>query len=275
MLSRYICYTFLFASVLGIESLNAQSPRMKTEGIALGGLISKDTYLSPLNYGGKIIRYYNETNRLQSTLIGHKYFDAQLGSLENPAGNAKMYVLDARLQGAKQVPLYKGSVGTLYAGPGYDAGIGGLYNTRNGNNPATFHADANLALSFGYAYRLPWQACPILIRLSSQIDLLGVHWGQDYGESYYEMTYLSKSLNKKFNLTHWGNSYSQDIRINLDIPVYNRLIVNVMGGASFRNWTVREIENKRKAYYIGIGFTNYMKSIGGKQWLSNNNSIPF
>lgn len=275
MLSKYICYTFLFASVLRIESLNAQSLRMKTEGIALGGLISKDTYLSPLNYGGKIIRYYNETNRLQSTLIGHKYFDAQLGSLENPAGNAKMYVLDARLQGAKQVPLYKGSVGTLYAGPGYDAGIGGLYNTRNGNNPATFHADANLALSFGYAYRLPWQAYPILIRLSSQIDLLGVHWGQDYGESYYEMTYLSKSLGKKFNLTHWGNSYSQDIRINLDIPVYNRLIVNVMGGASFHNWTVREIENRRKAYFIGIGFTNYMKSIGGKQWLSNNNSIPF
>lgn len=250
-------------------------PRMKSEGILIGGMILKNTYLSPLNYGGAAIGYYNETNRAYTKHVGNKFFSVTLGKTENPAGNAHIYALQGRLYGARQYYLYRGKWGCLYAGPGYNLGIGGLYSTRNGNNPASFQADGSLALSVGYAYRLNWQLSPILFRLSSHIDLLGTHWGQDFGESYYEMTYLSKSLGKKFNFTHIGNAYTQDIRLNIDIPIYKRAIISLMGTLEIQNWTINQIDNKRNTYVLGIGFTNYMESTGGKKWLRNNNSIAF
>ncbi|MGG6550492.1 UNVERIFIED_CONTAM: DUF3316 domain-containing protein, partial [Prevotella sp. 15_C9] len=70
---------------------------------------------------------------------------------------------------------------------GIDAGMGFLYNTRNGNNPEQAYLGLNLAprLSADYAFRI--RSHPFQIRYEAQVPLVGVMFSPNYGQSYYEI----------------------------------------------------------------------------------------
>lgn len=263
--------------------------RMKLSSLGVGGIILKDEYLSPLQYGGFTVSYTNETSQLRyrplshgvpftqrllgnipreasNTWLSQRHFIVVLGQSKNPAGNATISHLQARLSGSRQYNIYQGEWGRVYLGPGYTLGAGGLYSSRNGNNPATLKLDGSLSLMASYSYRLPWIKFPALIRVSSRTDLIGVQWGQEYGESYYELYYLTEAWHKRFALTYLGKSLGQEFRLNIDLPIWDRVVYNIGYRYQHRTWTHSGLYNQMSEHSISLGITRYLRPMGGRKW---------
>lgn len=68
-----------------------------------------------------------------------------------------------------------------------DFTLGGLYNTRNSNNPAQL----KLALSVDPSVMATWRFCvkgkPFALRYEASVPLLGIAFSPNYGQSYYEI----------------------------------------------------------------------------------------
>ncbi len=273
--------------------------RMKTSSLGVGGLVLKDEYLSPLNYGGFSVQYSQESTQLRykssvqgvsiwshlfgnvdrtpsSSWIGQRHFVVSLSQTKNPAQNGSISRLEARLSGSRQYALLRAASGVFYLGPGYTVSSGGMYSSRNGNNPATFKLEGLLTLAMSYAYRLPIRSCPILLRLSSRTDLLGLRWEQQFGESYYELYYLSDALTKRLSFAHLGNSFGQELRLNVDIPILDRLICSLGYRYQHKSWQINHLYNKVNEHSVNLGFTRYFRPLGGRSWLKNNVEVlPF
>lgn len=73
------------------------------------------------------------------------------------------------------------------AGLKADALIGFVYNTRNGNNPATPKVNVNLGLSALASYPIYMKDNLILLRYQLSLPFAGVMYAHDYGQSYYEI----------------------------------------------------------------------------------------
>lgn len=280
----------------GLSDPIASSPRwynlqLRATYLGAGGLLLAEDYLSPLSYGGYTISLQHERarhlyrtpseedaslwQRIKGTAprtadprwLWHQFFAADYGSTTNPAGNATIMRLQARYETAWLYQLYQGQWGRLRLGPGLAIGVGGLYSTRNGNNPATFKQDNSLTLALSYDYRLPSPSFPIQLRLMSRMDLLGTQFSQRYGESYYEMLYVSEALDHRFALVHLGNQLSQQFRASIDIPIWDRAIVSLSYRFQHRGWEVNGLRSRQTEHVAGIGFVQYIEPRGGRQTL--------
>lgn len=250
--------------------------RRHSFSLGAGGVLLKDSYLSPLNYGGWSIQLGDERSRmLRQGWLSQRYIHVSLGQTDNPAQNASISRLELRLSQGFMLPIIQKRWGRVYLGPSYTLGIGGLYSDRNGNNPATFKADASLGLMLSYSYRLPDERFPMLVRLSSRTDLIGTHWGQEYGESYYSLYYLSKALAKRFTFTWFGNAIKQELRIGVDLPLYRRLIATLTYRIQYQVWRIQGLDNRQTEHGIQLGITRYIYRTGGKKWLHEHQALPF
>lgn len=274
------------------------SIRQQTTSLGAGGSILRDEYLSPLNYGGWAIQLNSESNRLAYTYLEGKALSDYIwannprvsnpswlrqrnltvlfGQVTNPAGNARITRLEGQLSGSMQYRLYKGNGGRFYIGPGYAALARGLYSSRNGNNPASIDLRADLTLSATYSYTLASEAFPMTFRLSSRTALLGVKWGQEFGESFYELYYVSNALKKRLGLTHLGNSFSQELRLSMDLPLFDRTVYSLGYRLNYQTSKYNELRTKHIDHGVLLGLTRYLQQHGGRSWRDNNKGgLPF
>lgn len=275
--SLFTSLILLFNATSAFSQSDNAPVRMRTTSLGVGGIVLKDEYLSPLNYAGTVYAFNDERNSLITRdWVNQKVFSLSFGDTNNPAKNATIYALRARINQHFLRQIYHGAFGKLSVGPGYTIGVGGLYSTRNGNNPATLKLDGSLSLGISYSYRMPSNRLPILFRLSSRTNLIGTHWGQGYGESYYSMYYVSKDLGKRFVLTHLANAFSQELRLNIDIPIFKHLITSLSYQFSYHQWKINNLTNQQNSHAIMVGLTRYMQPLGGTKWLRENIQIlPF
>lgn len=280
------------------SSSNHYNIQIKTQSLGLGGLVLKDEYLSPLNYGGLSLVYTQETSRLgysypqgdnlirklvavpqrepNRTKLKQRDFVFSLGRTYNPAGNAAIYRLQGRLSGSSQYRVIDQEWGRLYMGPGYTIGLGGLYSSRNGNNPATMKFDCSLSLALNYSYRLPWRKFPAIVRASSRTDLLGLQWEQQFGESYYELYYLSKDIAKRFSFAHIGRAWGQELKLSLDIPIWDKVIYTLSYRYHHKSWSMNSLQNIFNEHSVTLGLTRFVQPLGGRAWLNKaQTALPF
>lgn len=174
------------------DTLHTDKIITNSQMIGVGYVNQLDTYLSPEEYTGTELRYISHTIRENKTKLSRDIIhQARLAYTRNRADNCNelggLYNFQySVLYELENIRVGKGRL-LLKAGGGIDAGMGFLYNTRNGNNPAQAYLGLNLAprLSAAYAFRI--RSHPFQIRYEAQVPLVGVMFSPNYGQSYYEI----------------------------------------------------------------------------------------
>ncbi len=283
--------------------------KLKSTYLGIGGVVLKDEYLSPLNYGGTSISFMSESNRfayipkflsskecnkiirenkglklypklagytdlfksdLEPKLLVQNLYSFDLARTYNPAQNGTMYLLAFRWDRGYMYRLTKGNYGRLHAGLGLKADFSLLYNLRNGNNPVNTDTSLALTAQLHYAYRLKWKACPMLIRLSSTTDLLGLRHAVGFGESYYHAYGEDFNLGEHLAFVSLHNEIVEQFRLSLDLPVFNSFTLSLSYRAGLNKFNY----NDRQRNYVGhsffIGLTRYILPLSEKESIQEN-----
>ncbi len=178
-----------------------------------------DTYLTPLKYEGwnAAFRYervqamkFNPDRWRQQLRVG-----VEFNSAENPARNATMYYLNVAASWG-MIRVWKLPAGfQLGLGGSTGIDIGGLYNSRNGNNPADAKADWTVNLTGTAAWRFRMDRVPVTLRWQSTIPVTGIFFSPQYDESYYELYLGNRSGVVKGawwgNFLRWSNLVTADL----------------------------------------------------------------
>ena len=144
----------------------------------------------------------------------------------------------------------------LFAGSQANGLLGFIYNTRNGNNPATGKAHANLNLSGIASYHFQVKSQPVFLRYQLSIPVMGAFFSPEFGQSYYEI-----SLGNHDQLAHFAsfhNYLSMRNMVSIEVPV-KRFTFRL----SYQNWVYETRINKletrvnRNSVYIGLSKNFY------------------
>ena len=206
MMKRIVSFLLLMATVV---SAYGQTGGERAHSVVFGGGGADvlDTYLSPYSYTGPALHLQRHTERTVRTfgiddICFQTLLDIDCAFLENPAGNVDEYAGGARFS----------------TGPMLTGYLGGVYNERNGNNPAQGKAELTVDLSA----KLKWDFNLLRRRMSLSyqlaVPLIGVAFSPEYGQSYYEAFSLEDGhTNAVF--AHVGNMPSMRHLLSLDIPI--------------------------------------------------------
>lgn len=213
LVSLMVCHA---ADGEGIETLR---PVNSSWMLDVGTSHLADTYLSPLKYTGWKTAF--EYERLQAMKFSPELWRQQLhvgvevDRAKNRARNNSMLYanLSARWGMLRMWRLPYGF--TLAAGGSAGADVGGIYNGRNGNNPAAVKADITANLT-GWA---TWSTCvgrmPVMFRWQTTMPLAGAFFSPEYDELYYEIY-----LGNHGGLAHFawpGNFFRWDNLVTADL----------------------------------------------------------
>ena len=229
---RLLFCAWVIMCLLGMSSLSAQIeplPRSTNSAtlVGMGGYNLMDTYLSPgapeRNYTGAGFSVLHE--RMQMTRLAdqrisrQQLFRGELARTENGAATATdlagfaTYSLGYHYHFTTPLPDLQ-----LLAGAMAQGWLGFIYNTRNGNNPASTKADADLRLSAMAFYTLRIKGYPIRLRYQGAIPFAGVCFSPHYNQSYYEIFDLGNHAGVvQFNSFH--NKWAYQQLLTADFPV--------------------------------------------------------
>lgn len=246
-----IIVVLLFNSTINFAQPLA-THRFEERSFSLGGGYTNmlDTYLSPLRYGGAHVALMGE-NFSQTKAPNGRWFAQSLfvlhGDYLTPRSGSGLTVggmADYSYSHYYKTPL-RSKRWDFYAGPQAQLRIGGIYNLRNSNNPAQLKLGINLAASAMARYAFTLWRTPMNVRLQADLPLLGVAFGPDYGQSYYEIFYLMQAkgcvhLTSLHNNLSLRSNFSYDLELRpctLRLILANDLYEWTLGGQHYRMFT--------------------------------------
>lgn len=199
------------------DAINRNSTHVTQLGI--GGVNQLDTYLSPLEYSGWQAHYMHQTLRpthwLQNRLSFQQIVHCEMAITHNKPNKSNYMGGSISYDAAwhyswKPLPSLR-----LMAGPQVGGNIGGLYNTRNGNNPAQALANVHLSASLAAIYHFRLWHHTFTLSNQTDVPLFGVMFSPNYGQSYYEIfsegdTDHNVCLTSPFNAPTLRNLFSLD-----------------------------------------------------------------
>lgn len=264
-----------------------------------GGLLLRDSYLSPLGYGGYTLSIINERShfgyrpsaegisnmginlwpsRLRTTderWLHHQMMSFDYGLALSPARNASIRRLQFRIDRGLTYRTFASQWGQLSLGGGLTAGIGGYYHSRNGNNPATAKVDLALTANLIYTYQIPWRRLPLRLTVHNTAELLGLAFAQGFGENYYELYRYQTGVLAHLHLTHPINRLANQLRIRMDIPLGESLTIALGYRCQMRSWRLNHTINNQLDHTAYIGMVSYMQPLGGRKAQTSKPPLPF
>lgn len=228
------------------------SYRFEERSLSLGGGYTNmlDTYLSPLKYQGAHVSVLGE-RFTQTQAESKRWFTQSLfylhGDYATPRSGSGLTV--SGMADYSYTSYYKvatkGKQFGFYAGPQGQLRIGGIYNLRNSNNPAQLKLGVNLAASAMIKYVFTGWHIPMNVRLQADLPLLGIAFGPNYGQSYYEIFYLGQGkgcvhMTALHNNLSLRSNFSYDIQLRpctLRLTFANDLYQWTLGRQHYRMFT--------------------------------------
>lgn len=181
-----------------------------------------DTYLSPQEYRGVEIRILHERMRPMKWADGKisrtVTFQSYVNYTHNHVNNNKSVGALATWNYALHynfsvLPGFK-----LLAGGAFDLNGGFLWNMRNGNNPASARAYANICASGMAVWDFHIKNRPFSLHYGLNLPLMGMMFSPEYGESYYEIFSLGNSKGVvKFTSLHNQPSLRQMLSLDFNV----------------------------------------------------------
>lgn len=201
---------------------------MRSNSLGIGSANVLDSYLSPYNYKGLEARFIHEYMRPTKLMDGkvayQSLWDLNASMLKNRPGNVNEYTLGLRYSSAWMYNLTSSpSVVNILAGLQPSAYIGGIYNSRNGNNPAQLKADVMINATASVHYNLHLFKKTFPLRYQLTFPLLGIAYSPNYGQSYYE-NFMLNNYDHNVCFAHTANMPSMRHLLTLDIPIRNKYL---------------------------------------------------
>ena len=268
----FFCFLFL-VSFFPLSCLSQDAPialTYRSAQVGFGFNSVYDSYLSPLKYTGKNAGLHFEqmknTSLMKRKIFAQHLLNANYSWSDNNAGTASYYSglfeynygLLHRFKPAEKWQVFAGmQAGGL---------LGFVYNTRNGNNPATGKAHVNLNLSTiaNYNFRIFKQ--PVHLRYQLNVPVVGAMYSPQFGESYYEI-----GLGATDNLVHLSslhNYLSVRNMVAAEIP-FNKFTLMFSYHFSLYETRINDLDTQliTNTFYIGLSSNFFI--VQGKQ--KNNN----
>jgi hypothetical protein len=262
------------ASLKDGSGVNYSGLRSVNEGtlIGVGGYRMKDTYLTPEKYGGVGFRFMNERMRLiksqDSRVSRQNTVNVDISSTMNGAENANFLAafVDYSL-GYHYLfrPLPHLSVRT---GGSVRGMLGMVYNTRNGNNPMTVHADVDLNLSVIAIYEFHIWRRPLAIRYQFETPFAGMLFSPVYSQSYYEIFSLGNTA-ETINFNSFNNKFAMRNYFTLDFPVAGMTVRAGYFGLYYSTH-VHDIDRYIISHNMMLGFVKEFVAFGGREMRNRN-----
>jgi hypothetical protein len=272
-------FLFLLFSCAALSALCAE-PQEKirfayeSSMIGIGKSSVYDTYLSPLKYKGVNIDAIYEQMKLtglgKGNILAQHLFCIELAETKNLTETAASY--NGSIEYAYGLhyrfkPVHKI---WFFTGLQLDGLVGGIYNMRNGNNPATAKAHINLNLSGMVAYRMQIKQQPIQLRYQLIFPVAGMQFSPEFGQSYYEI-----ELGVNNQLLHLASFHNQFVMRNLfsvELPLSFCTL-----RLSYMNWVYETRINSLNTQILSntffVGFSRNFFSIQGRKTKNNFQTI--
>ena len=177
--------------------LEKEGMRTHCTMLGIGHLNQLDTYLSPQEYTGTQVRLLQENTKNTKLIHGRvtmqNLIQANGGYSQSRTDKGKYMSGMLEWQMALLHHWHVLPRLTLLAGPQLGTHLGFLYNTRNGNNPAQARLSADLGISGAALYRFVLWKKTMDLRYQASLQLGGLMFSPQYGQSYYEIFSLGHS----------------------------------------------------------------------------------
>ena len=238
----------------------------------VGGYRMKDQYLSPEKYGGLGFRFMNERMRLLKTynnrISRQNIVNVDISTVINGAENANFLSAFADYSVGYHYRLIPDPFFKLLVGGSIHGMLGMVYNTRNGNNPMTLHADIDLNFSLLAIYEFRIKTHPVTLRYQFESPFLGVLFSPVYDQSYYEIFSLGNTA-EILNVNSFGNKLAMRNYLTVDFPVGGMTVRTGYFG-SFYTTNVHEIDRYIISHNFILGFVKEFVAFGGRDLKKRN-----
>lgn len=185
-----------------------------------------DSYLSPLKYTGwhtafsyertQAMKFYPQRWTQQLNL------SVELNDGKNRSGNASQLYGNLHASWAMSHRWQLFNSLWISAGGAIIGNLGGVYSSRNGNNPASIKADVDLGAVGAVGWSFMVKRTSVRLRWQTSMPLLGVFFSPEYDELYYEIY-----LGNNHGLAHcgWpGNLFRWDNLVTSDFAFGNTIL---------------------------------------------------
>ena len=249
----------------------AQKEVTNVKMLGIGPTNILDTYLSPEHYTGTELRFIDQTERHAVPSV-QEPSDAGLShSPENTRWTATLThqaLFSSSTPRSEDANYLYGLYNFTYArhfhwhlmanrlqlkaGAQGEIGVGFLYNTRNGNNPAQARAYLNIAPSASARYLFNIRKMRAAVQYEAALPLAGVLFSPNYGQSYYEL--FSKG-NYDHNLVFTTPFNAPTLRqmLSLDLTVKSSVIrIGYLG--DFQQAKVNNLKYHAYSHLIVLGY---------------------
>ena len=252
------CQKFLFVAYASMLSallpLHAQTTENKQTLFGIGTASILDTYLSPEEYKGisVCVLSIHERQKADSPWTRQTLWAFHVTKASNRANNADILGghLDFQYDWLRSVPC---SYVNLKAGPSAGATAGGLYNTRNGNNPAQLLANADASITVAADRGLQLFHKDLHISYYASLPLFGAAFSPQYGQSYYEI-FTQGNYDHNIILNTPLHALSLRHILTVDIPIRNHhLRVGYLG--DYRQREANSLKHHHYAHELLLGYS--------------------
>ncbi|GHT54610.1 hypothetical protein FACS189446_4650 [Bacteroidia bacterium] len=225
-----------------------------------------DSYLSPLKYSGLNIGLFYEQMRMirlgngnfssqHQFFIDYSYTENKTKTASNQSGLLEYnYTMPYRFNLNENFQLF--------AGPQAGVLLGFIYNSRNGNNPATAKMNANAGLSGIAAYKLMIKSQPIRFRYQLSLPVVGTVYSPQFGESYYEIG--MGNSDRLFYMSSFHNHLAFKNILSAEIPL-NWCTIRAALVNSFYQTKINNLTTQWNSNTFYLGFSKNFYVVNGRK----------
>ncbi len=178
----------IVAMFMGVLTMARAQEKVWMVGVGYNALL--DTYLSQEHYGGIEVDFFHEMTKSykrDSLWQRTNYYHLELQRTRPRAKSSTDYAMmfDYAFGMHRRFDIAEGL--SVAVGGQADFFLGGIYNTRNGNNPAQLKLGVDIAPSLRVGYKFKIRKQQLRVNYVADLPLIGMQFSPAYGQSYYEI----------------------------------------------------------------------------------------